>query len=192
MRRNLTPKQERFCLKYVELGNASEAYRQVYNCSQWKIESIHRVAHKLLYNVKVVSRIDQLQAEEKKRLQKKYRIDQDRLMQEYMRLAFADIRKCFDDNGNIKLPKDIDDDTAAALAAVEVVSSSPSGGDPEYTHKFKLIDKKGPLQDLAKMLGLFLEDNLQKKPETDVQVNNTYELPEALLRGYPGGDPEDG
>ncbi len=28
MARDLTPKQEKFCLKYIETGNASEAYRQ--------------------------------------------------------------------------------------------------------------------------------------------------------------------
>ncbi len=29
----LTPKQHKFCLKYVESGNASLAYREVYDCS---------------------------------------------------------------------------------------------------------------------------------------------------------------
>ena len=31
---NLTPKQEKFCQKYIEMGNASEAYRQAYNASK--------------------------------------------------------------------------------------------------------------------------------------------------------------
>lgn len=32
--RGLTPKQEKFCQLYIELGNASEAYRQSYDCSK--------------------------------------------------------------------------------------------------------------------------------------------------------------
>lgn len=27
----MTPKQDKFCMLYIELGNASEAYRQSYN-----------------------------------------------------------------------------------------------------------------------------------------------------------------
>jgi len=32
----LTIKQEKFCNLYIELGNASEAYRQSYNCEKMK------------------------------------------------------------------------------------------------------------------------------------------------------------
>ena len=35
--RGLTPKQEKFCQLYIELGNASEAYRQSYDCSKMQI-----------------------------------------------------------------------------------------------------------------------------------------------------------
>ena len=31
MAKKLTPKQESFCLAYIETGNASEAYRQAYD-----------------------------------------------------------------------------------------------------------------------------------------------------------------
>lgn len=57
----LTPKQEAFCLKYLELGNASEAYRQVYSCAKMKIETVHRKAAELVANGKVTARMAQLQ-----------------------------------------------------------------------------------------------------------------------------------
>lgn len=63
----LTPKQENFCLKYVETGNASEAYRLVYNSQKMKPESVNRKAKELLDNVKVSARISALQAEHTER-----------------------------------------------------------------------------------------------------------------------------
>lgn len=63
----LTPKQEAFCLKYIELGNASEAYRQAYNAENMKPESVHRKAAELLADGKITARIEALQAEHMKR-----------------------------------------------------------------------------------------------------------------------------
>ncbi|MAI44852.1 MAG: hypothetical protein CBC34_002880 [Hyphomicrobiaceae bacterium TMED74] len=44
----LTPKQHKFCLKYVESGNASLAYREVYDCSGSKPSTVSRKAKELL------------------------------------------------------------------------------------------------------------------------------------------------
>lgn len=59
----LTQKQDNFCKKYIELGNASEAYRQSYNASNMKPESIHRKAKEVFDNGKVAARIKQLKQE---------------------------------------------------------------------------------------------------------------------------------
>lgn len=63
----LTPKQESFAQKYIELGNASEAYRQAYDWKNMKPESVHRKAKELLDNGKVAARIKELQAEAQQR-----------------------------------------------------------------------------------------------------------------------------
>lgn len=55
----LNPKQEKFCQLYVQLGNASEAYRQAYN-STAKPESVHVRASELLSNSKVSVRVDEI------------------------------------------------------------------------------------------------------------------------------------
>ena len=60
----LTPKQAKFAALYVELGNASEAYRRSYDVSpDTKDEAIHVNASKLLSNAKVALRVDELQEE---------------------------------------------------------------------------------------------------------------------------------
>ena len=58
----LTQKQESFCLAYIELGNASEAYRQVYNADRMKPETINRTAKDLIDNTKITARLTELRA----------------------------------------------------------------------------------------------------------------------------------
>ncbi|WP_315386594.1 terminase small subunit [uncultured Stenotrophomonas sp.] len=58
----LTPKQEGFCQRYLETGNASEAYRLCYNASNAKPETINRSAKELLDNPKIAARLAELRA----------------------------------------------------------------------------------------------------------------------------------
>ena len=59
----LTQKQESFCQKYIETGNASEAYRFGYNAVNMKPEVIHVKACELLKSGNVSVRVKQLQEE---------------------------------------------------------------------------------------------------------------------------------
>lgn len=61
--KKLTIKQEKFCNKYLECGNASEAYRFAYDSSKMTDKSIWERASSLLADVKVASRVKQLQAQ---------------------------------------------------------------------------------------------------------------------------------
>ena len=63
----LTPKQERFCQLYIELGSASEAYRQSYNAGRMLPDSVNRKAFELLENVKITARLAELQAQHVRR-----------------------------------------------------------------------------------------------------------------------------
>lgn len=58
----LTAKQEAFCLAYIETNNASEAYRQAYSSSKMKPESVNESASRLLADVKITARLEQLRA----------------------------------------------------------------------------------------------------------------------------------
>ena len=63
----LTPKQEKFSQKYIELGNASEAYRQAYNAENMTDKQIWEEACKLNANPKVSQRVNELRQEHAKR-----------------------------------------------------------------------------------------------------------------------------
>lgn len=68
MARNLTPKQERFCQLYVELGEASNAYREAYPAAKkWKPEAVWPQASRMLAKPMVAARIRDLQAKHAER-----------------------------------------------------------------------------------------------------------------------------
>lgn len=57
----LTPKQNKFITVYLATGNATEAYRQAYNCENMKPETINRVAHDQLKNSKIAARLNKVE-----------------------------------------------------------------------------------------------------------------------------------
>lgn len=59
---SLTPKQEAFCLAYLETGNASEAYRRAYSAQNMSPNVIHNKASALLAKGEVRVRIDGIRA----------------------------------------------------------------------------------------------------------------------------------
>lgn len=62
MGESLTPKQEAFCLAYVETGNAAEAYRRAYDVKALtKHSTIYVAACELLKNPKISVRVAELQ-----------------------------------------------------------------------------------------------------------------------------------
>lgn len=65
----LTQKQEAFCLAYIETGNATEAYRRVYNCEKMASTTINRNAKTLIDDSKITARLDELRAPVRERAQ---------------------------------------------------------------------------------------------------------------------------
>lgn len=59
----MTPKQEAFCIAYIETGNASDAYRSAYSAAKMKPESVNVNASKLLANAKIALRVAELKSE---------------------------------------------------------------------------------------------------------------------------------
>lgn len=64
---SLTVKQEKFCQKYIELGNASEAYRQSYKAENMSVDAVKVEASRLLDNPNVALTIAELQKAQQKR-----------------------------------------------------------------------------------------------------------------------------
>lgn len=83
---SLTPKQEKFAQLYVELGNASEAYRRAYDVREGtKDSSINEQSSKLLNDLKISSRVDEL----KKELAERNRITKDDIIAGHKKIIAA-------------------------------------------------------------------------------------------------------
>lgn len=54
---NLTPKQEAFCVAYLESGNATDAYRRSYNAAGMAPATVNRKAKEVLDNGKIAARV---------------------------------------------------------------------------------------------------------------------------------------
>jgi len=58
----LTDKQKAFCLEYVQVWNASEAYRRAYNSTTVSEESVRTAACELLADPRIKAYIDHLRS----------------------------------------------------------------------------------------------------------------------------------
>lgn len=148
----LTPKQEAFAQAYIETGNASEAYRRAYNVSAGtKPNTIEKRACELLKHGKVAGRIAELQAG----AQKRHEVTVDRIVSEYVKIAFADAGDYFDWGPNGVTVKDKSELTPEQRSVVAEVSQTVTekGG----TIRVKLHDKLNALEKLGKHLGMFVD-----------------------------------
>lgn len=91
------------------------------------------------------------------------KVTQDMVVAELAKIGFSDLRKVLSGGGGILDPQDWDDETAGAIAALEIVRK-PSGeydddGKPimDHVHKIKTWDKRAALVDLGKHLQMFTE-----------------------------------
>jgi len=150
----LTPKQERFVHEYLIDCNATKAAIR----AGYKEKTAFAIGHENLRKPKIAELLQQKMDERSARTQ----IAADNVLRELARLAFSDVRKFFDENGNLKPISELDDDAAACLAGFDVsTSSSGSGEDKEIEtiKKIKIWDKSRNLELLARHLGLLRDDS---------------------------------
>lgn len=142
----LNQKQNTFVAEYlVDLNATQAAIRAGYS-----EKTAYSIGQRLLKHVEIQNAIQKAMKEREERTE----ITQDRVLKEYARIAFFDPRKLFDDRGFPLEISEIDDDTAAALAGLEVVEGKEGEKDC-YIIKYKITNKLGALDSLAKHLGLF-------------------------------------
>ncbi len=82
------------------------------------------------------------------------------VLKEIAKLAFGDVRKIFNEQGQLLPVHQLPDEVAASIAAIEVVTSKVPGGEPadvQHTAKIKFWDKRGSLELLGKHLKLFTD-----------------------------------
>ncbi len=156
----LNAKQKRFADEYLVDLNGTRAYKKVYGVKSDEVAKAN--ASRLLSKANVAAYI----ASKQKKLQDKLEVSVERVLKEAARIAFSDPRKLFDEDGNLKPITDLDDDTAAALAGLDIEALYKGKGKNAIrvgdVRKVKLWNKGEALEKLFKHLGLFEKDNKQK------------------------------
>ena len=154
----LNEKQKRFADEYLkDLNGKQAAIRAGYSPNGAEVN-----ASKLLTNHKVINYL----ASKREKLQAKLEISQERVLAEYAKLAFFDPRKLFDETGRPLPIGQLDDDTAAAIAGIDVATIGNAEQGVGEILKVKVSDKKGALDSLSRHLGLFndkLDLNVNKE-----------------------------
>lgn len=101
----------------------------------------------------------------------------ERTLRELARIAYFDPRKLFDKSGRPLAITELNDDTAAVVAGLDVLEEFEGSGAYRiligHVKKWKIADKKGALDMLMKHLGGYAEDNVQKTPTTTAPVSTT-------------------
>lgn len=159
----LNQKRELFAQTYIKTGNASEAYRTAYPGSkEWTDKTVWAKASEMCARQEVKDRIAQLA----KVTADKACMTKADVLREAMRLAKFDIRKLYRPDGSPVPIHELDDETAAAVQAVDILEEWDGTGMDRvfvgYTKKYKIADKNSALDKLFKHFGLFEEDNKQK------------------------------
>ena len=156
--RQLAPMQSVFVQEYlIDLNATQAAIRAGYSK-----KTAEQQGYQLLQKPSVQAAIAARQKEREQRTA----VTADRVLLEAARLALFDPRKLFNDDGSPKGINELDDDTAAAVAGIEVVEQfEGSGKDRVFVgrlKKYRIADKNSALEKLFRHHGLYERDNEQQ------------------------------
>lgn len=157
----LTPRQEKFLAKYLECGNASEAYRLSYNCAKSSDATINKEAAKLLRHPGIAPRIAAARSQLDEAIKQatdaaaaESGATREAVILELSRIAFGDLTRIasWGEDGKIKfIPSgDLEEKDRAILSEIRH-ELSPRGAESII---IKPADKLGALKALAQILGL--------------------------------------
>ncbi|MCG5533114.1 terminase small subunit [Halorhodospira sp. 9621] len=147
----LTDRQRRFVKEYLIDANASKAAVR----AGYSEKTASRIGPELLGKPWVRAEIDKGQSQRAQKLE----ITAERVIEELARVAMADPRKLFREDGSPKPVQELDDHTAAALSRVKVRAIP---GSEAQVLEYRLIDKNQALDKLMKHVGGYKADNEQR------------------------------
>lgn len=148
----LTDKQRRFVVEYlIDLSAARAAERAGYSK-----KNAARIGWELLQYPHVAKAV----TEEKAARERRTRITADRVLEQFGRAAYFDIRKMFTQSGALKPVNEIEDDEAVGIAGIETVELTDAEGNVTgLVRKVRFIDRTAAMDKLARHLGLYERDN---------------------------------
>lgn len=121
MTSQLPDQKIRFCDEYLVDFNGTRAAI----AAGYSKKTAAQQASRLLSNVNIQAYLQK----KKDKISTKLEISAERTLLEIARVAFSDPRNMFDEDGNLKNIKDLNDDTAAVISSIEVDEDHSMGDD---------------------------------------------------------------
>lgn len=162
----LTDRQEAFVNEYCIDWNLTKA----------AIRAGYKPSNAFTVGTQLISKKNvQIMIEKRKReLEHKYQLTQEGVLEEIRKLAYQDIRGLYREDGSMKNPHEWDDETAAAIAGVEVEELYQGRGDDReragHIRKVRKWPKVEALLALAKIVRLMPEKEITVKG----QINHAH------------------
>lgn len=184
-RKQLTAKQELFCVEYVKHGDKSKAYRTAYDAKNMTPETINVAACNLANDYNVNIRIEELKAKASKIAEEKFQITHTEILRQLDILRRARIDEYFEciekemtqtvskGTGNNKTVttttekklvlqfKPFDQLTPDQLSAIESIKQNRHG-----EIELRLHGKEWSIEKINKHIGFYDLDNMQKATST--------------------------
>lgn len=152
----LNAKQQRFVQEYLIDLNASAAYKRAgYTATG---NSAETNAVRLLRKDQVAREVKQALA----KAQESGGLSLEKTLREVRRLAYSDPRKFYNADGSLRAIMDLDDDTAACVASIEIDEIVAGETVIGTTKKLKQWDKNAALEKAMKYHGAYEKDNSQR------------------------------
>lgn len=160
----LTDKQQRFVEEYmVDLNATQAAIRAGYSrdtAAEIGFENLRK------------PQISEAIQKSKKELSEQTGVSAQRIIEEYAKIAFSDVRNILTVDGGLKDSSEWDDDAAGAVSSIKSFEVTSAEGEILGTNReVKLYDKLRALEALGKHIGLFEKDNKQRQSELMNVIN---------------------
>jgi phage terminase small subunit len=156
----LNKNQRRFC--DALLADPEEDRKKAFRAGGWKCaeKNISMSVHRVMKSKAVQAYLYQ----RRQRLRRNSQIKEQHLLDELGCIAFFDPADLFDVNGTLKSIQEIPQVARKAIAQLDVFTEYEGRGNSRMavgtTTRIKFVDKKGAIDTLARMLGLFQQDKI--------------------------------
>lgn len=162
----LTDKEQQFVLHFTTTCNFTEPQRAAV-LAGYAESRAHVQAYEILARPNVVKAIEEAKTRVRQVAEQEAGITLGEVVAKLAQMAMFDIRRLYDEAGNILRPDMWPDDVAAAISGLEVFEEfedDPEGGKTRtgQTKKVKVVERTKALDMLMKYLGGYDKDNRQK------------------------------
>lgn len=159
---DLTDTQRQFCLEYIKDFNGTQAAIR----AGYAANAAAQQASRLLNNANVQALI-KLKTQ---KLEDKYDLSREAIAKRYAQLIHFDIRKLYDQEGNLIPIHELDEDTATALIGFEVDEQEDWLGKRSVTKKYKTSGIKEALDSASKFNGYNMPDKVEQSGKIETSV----------------------